>query len=381
MAILFIEGFDSFVSNTDLVEDGWRATNGLNDSNLNSSSFLFTEGRLNATAFGKRANASLGFGKVFPTTPGFDVHCGFAYRAELRNTGREYPTNVCSLVITNAAGSLQGAVVVTHLAFSDTFYISINTGTVISSVVQAFVSAPAPKWFDITQWNFFELVMNNSGTEAYLYINGQFVVSFLNTNQNWNGGGFSGLYFGVFPNEERFGFPVGAGNNNAVENDVVNYFVDDIIIKETDTGIPMGDYRMNDGAPDSDFSVEFTPTVGATSNFSTLVEAPADGDVTTVSANTAPRTDLYTHSARTSSQIVPANLALKMRIYAKNAVASPVNLVGLLSDGLVTREVGQYPINIQYSNHSLTFTTDANEVPWTKATVEAAIIGFQNKVV
>jgi len=389
MSFVYVEGFDSLQQAIDVQNDGWRssASNGL----MPSSIFGFTTGRLNARSFGCNGTTSnAGLGRPLPPSIGRSLHKGWAYRTIRPNTTEEQVFNLSALLVTAANNFQKPVFVWTFMAGKRLFALTVNENTNITnptstSVSQSTLYFPAPDWFNFREWNFFELIISNNGTEAYCYVNGEPVAQFLNMQIVYPAGGFTQFFFNDFPTRVQWDFPVDlssvagtAQDINAADN---RYFVDDIFIRQATGVVPMGDFRMNDGIAVTDFSVEFTPTVGSTTNFENLDDPIPDGDVSIVSANTAPRTDLYSHNAVTSASVLPQTLVLKTRVQAKNGVAAPVNLTSLISDGLISREGAQYNLTTTYTNSSSIFLTSATNAAWTKSSIEASLIGFQNKVV
>lgn len=386
MVFRYIEGFDSLTTTTDVQEDGWRSSR--TSGAIVSEQFGFAAGRLNARAFGNRRIISTeGLGRSIPTGMNFDFHIGFAKRYEIyrsSSTFREQVLSVITLMQTTTTLAQRAVAVLTYQTQARLFHITLDekTGTGIVPI-QRTVTVPAPLWFDPQTWNYFEFIVTNEGREFYAFINGQSVISFINAAIPYQSTQFTEFYLGRFPNIEQWDYPVnttGVGNGD-IDSDRSVWYADDIFIKDSQGATPMGDFRMNDGAGVSDFSVEFTPTVGALNNFSQIDDDIPDGDISTVSANSTVRTDLYGHNAVTSSVVVPTTLTLKTRVYAKNGVAAPVNFVGIISDGLTTREGGPYSISTQYTNRSLIYNTDPNNASWTKSSIESVLVGFTNKVV
>lgn len=386
MVFRYIEGFDSLTTTTDVQEDGWRSSR--TGGAIVDAQFGFAAGRLNARAFGNRRIISTeGLGRSIPTGMTFAFHMGFAKRYEIfasSSTFREQSLNLLTLLQTTSTLATQPVVVWTYQTQARLFHITVNerSGTG-STPTQQTVTVPAPGWFDPEMWNYFEFIVSNSGKEFYGFVNGQSVVVYLNANIPYQSSQFTQLYFGPFPDVAQWNYPVNQSgvSSGDIDNDRSIWYVDDIFIRDSTGVVPLGDYRMNDGFAVSDFSVEFTPTVGALNNFSQIDDEIPDGDITTVSANTTVRTDLYAHGARTSATVIPTTLALKTRVYAKNGVAAPVNFVGIISDGLVTREGGPYAIGTQYTSNSLIYNTSPTNVQWSKTTIEDALVGFTNKVV
>lgn len=386
MVFRYIEGFDSLATTTNVQEDGWRSTR--IGGAIVDTQFGFAPGRLNARSFGNRRQIiTEGLSRPIPTGMDLNIHVGFAYRFEFfssPSTFRQESNNLICLSQTTSTNATQPTVVWTFQQQARLFHITVNerTGTGPTPVQQT-VTVPAPDWLNLETWNYYEFISSNNGTEFYGFVNGAPVISYINAAIPYQSSQFTLVTFGVFQDIAQWNFPVnstGVGNSD-LSNDQSIWYLDDIFIRDSTGAVPMGDFRMNDGVGVTDFSVEFTPTVGSTSNFSNIDEEIPDGDITVVSANSAPRTDLYTHNATTSAVVIPATLVLKTRVTAKNGVAAPVAFSGLISDGLITREGGPYNITTQYTNQSLFYNTSPTNVQWTKSTIENVIVGFTNKVV
>lgn len=382
MVMRYIEGFDSLQTTTDVQEDGWRSSR--TDGQILSNQFAFVAGRLNARAFGNsRIISSDGLGRAFPAGMTRELHMGFAKRYEpYKDSSTQNVSNLITLYDQRST-TLVPVFVLTYQDQTRVFHFSVNEASGTSSTPsQRFVSFPAPVWYDFTQWNYFEIISRNEGKEFYAFVNGEPLGAFINANIQWQSTQFAFFYFGEFPTIAQWNFPVnstGIGNRDIV-SDYNRWFVDDVFIRDAVGSTPLGDYRMNDGQPVADFSVEFTPTVGSTNNFSQIADISPDGDLTVVSSTEPTKTDLYSHNAVTSAVVLPETLSLKTRITAKNGVAAPVNLTGIISNGLITKEGGQYPISSQYANHSLIYNTSPEDTQWTKTTIESVYAGFTHKV-
>lgn len=397
MSFQYIEGFDSFGVVADLRDEGWSSTR--TDGQILSSNFTLTPGRYNEQSISTNFNTTTreGIRRGLPTV-NRDLHLGFAWtnpRAGTLDLGNPFGESVDNLVFLSIEGTTNGTLkdvlVVTYMNNSKRFAITTNTNTTIASpgsgsYTPKTVFAMAPAWFTPSEWNYFELFVSNNGSEIYLFVNGEPVIQQLNSEITYPPNGFSTMWFFESSNRIRFSFPVhgGLGNGETTGNGTNNLDsrgrYDDVFYRNSFSSVqPFGDFRINDGPPTSDFSVEFTPTVGALNNFSNLDELSPDGDVTTVSSNSAPRTDLYGHSTTASAVLVPGTITLKTRIVAKNGVIAPVDFVSLLSDGLNTTEGPAYAIGSNYAYYSVMYNTDATGNPWTKSSVESSIVGFQHK--
>lgn len=397
MSFVYIEGFDNFAVNQDLRDEGWQSTR--SDGAILGSTLTFYSGRLNERSFGKNVSSTNtdGFGRAIPSAIGRNLHMGFSFKdAGVRDSSTwasssEVVSHLVTGMTTASNGTLKPILVVTYLHRSRRFAITSNINTNVTNpgstaVTQRTFYSDAPDWFDPTVWNYFEVIVTNSGNEAYLYCNGEAVASNIDTGIVYGSGGFTFFYFIDFPNRVQWSYPVhgpignGEFTGNALGLNGPRARYDDVFIKQsTALATPMGDFRINDGPATSDFSVEFTPTVGSLNNFSNLAELTADGDISIVSSDTPTKTDLYAHSVQLSPVVVPNSVTVKTRVVAKNAVIAPVVFAGVISDGLVTVEGGAYLIGTTYGYHSLTYNTDANGAPWTKATAESTLFGFTHK--
>lgn len=382
MVMRYIEGFDSLQTTTDVQEDGWRSSR--TDGQVLSSQFAFVGGRLNARAFGNnRFISGDGLGRAVPTGMTRELHIGFSKRyVPFNDSGVQNVSNLITL-FDQRGTTLVPVFVLTYQDQARVFHFTVNERAGTSSTpTQRTVSFAAPMWFDFSQWNYFEVISRNEGREFYAFVNGEALGAFINAEIQWESPQFAFFYFGIFPTIAQWNFPVnttGVGNRD-IDNDSNAWFADDIFVRDAIGSTPLGDYRMNDGQPVEDFSVEFTPTVGSPNNFSQIDDISPDGDLSVVSSDAPTKTDLYAHNAVTSAVVLPETLSLKTRITAKNGVAAPVNLTGIISDGLITREGGQYPISSQYANYSLIYNTSPTDTQWTKTSIETVYAGFTHKV-
>lgn len=397
MSFQYIEGFDSFGVVADLRSEGWSSTR--TDGQILSANFVLYPGRYNEASIGSNINNVAREG-LFRGLPGINrnIHVGFAWQnpfSLVQQPSMAFGEIVDNLLFLSVTGQNNGGkkdvLVVTYLNASKRFAITTNTDSNIltpgsGSYNARTVFAMAPKWFTPSEWNYFEVFVSNNGTEVYLFVNGEPVAQQLDSGIVFPAGDFTGISLFESENRIRFPFPVhgGLGNGETTGNAVTvlrsRGRYDDLFYRGTFPSVtPFGDFRINDGPPTSDFSVEFMPTVGSLNSFSNLDELSPDGDVTVVSSTEPTKTDLYGHSTTTSALPVQSSLVLKTRIVAKNGVIAPVNFVSLLSDGLVTREGGVYAIGSDYAYYSVMYNVDATLQPWTKSTVESAIVGFQHK--
>ena len=211
------------------------------------------------------------------------------------------------------------------------------------------------------QWNHyqFKFVINNTTGSVELRLNGATSDSFSLTGANTRNGSTNNY-----------------GNNLRFYGGSTNMFMDDFYGFNDQGAQPntwQGDVRAVQLMPNSDSSVTWTKSTGASNN-SCVSELKEDGDTTYVSTNTANNVDLYGIAALATTPNAIINVVLKS--FARMDDAGPHTYKQRLSSGGTTSDGSNLSLSTSYQWSWTNYLTDPHtSAAWTFAGVNAALIG------
>jgi hypothetical protein len=153
---------------------------------------------------------------------------------------------------------------------------------------------------------------------------------------------------------------------------------DDIYILDTSGSVAndfLGDVRINTLAPTSDSAVQFTRSTGA-SNYLCVDEGRQNSDTDYVESSTVGHIDKYGYADLSAS--VATVYGLQALTWAKKTDATTRTMRNKLYSGATTTDGTAYALTTSYLPYAQVATLNPDgSVQWTPTTVNAALAGFE----
>ena len=236
-----------------------------------------------------------------------------------------------------------GNIIVTSGAFN---------GTVLGTWTGAFVGV---------QWNHYQIkvVINNTTGSVEIRKNGNTSDDYSLTGINTRNGSTNN-----YANNVSF-----YGNNGAM-------YIDDFYVFNDQGAQPntwQGDVRAQQLMPNSDSSVTWTKSTGASNN-ACVNELQENGDTNYVSTNTINNVDLYGTAGLSTTPNAIINVVLKS--FVRMDDAGPHTYKARMSSGGTVLDGGNLALTSNYQWNWINYLTDPHtSAAWTASGVNAALIG------
>jgi hypothetical protein len=331
MAVVFIDGFDSYATSTDMGTDRWLVT---------TAPGSFVTGRFGGQAVSLQ-RGSAGGGDITALLPSAlsALTVGVAFETTEMLTARSvmiFKNNTTTILTlfktaTNTLQLVRGATVNTNI-------LAETSAFLVSGI-----------WYYVE----IELVRNASTGSVNFYINGSL-----------NGSG-SSLNTGASDIDRV---------NLAVANSGVNVWYDDLYV--LDVATRLGEHRVETLRPTSDTAqIDFTPSTGT--NHAALVdETVYNGDTDYNASGTVGHKDRYNMGDLSSTP--PTISAVQVNIFAKKDDATTRQIRSNLKSGATTANGATKTVLSTYQATADIYALDPNgSIAWTAAAVNALEAGVE----